>query len=144
LESLKAVLATLPTDELQSFKLIWSTCLARAYTYKIWAAAYLIGAGCGDDGFWDFRSTLIMQGKAFFEATLADPDSLAETDFDEDNENNYPFSEGYQYVPQNIIEARGGAIESGPDAHPSASLGEPWTEDMLPRLLPKLHAKFGS
>jgi hypothetical protein len=42
-----------------------------------WAAAYLIGGGCSDDGFIDFRAGLIAQGHAWYEMAVASPDSLA-------------------------------------------------------------------
>ena len=142
LESLEVELSKLTVADLQAFEHHWSACLARAYTRKVWAAAYIIGGGCSDDAFWDFRSTLIMQGRAFFEAALADPDSLADADYSEDDENNYPFFEGYQYVAP-IIEAKGGEELPGPTPHPKTALGDRWKDEDLPRLFPKLAAKFG-
>jgi len=64
----------------------------RAYDWTLWGAAYLIGGGCSDDAFSDFRATLISMGRRFYEATLADPDSLAGHDYAEDG----AFYEGFQ------------------------------------------------
>ena len=52
--------------------------------------------GCGDDGFWDFRSCLISLGKEQFFHVLKEPDALA----DIVNQPNVPFmlAEGFQYV----------------------------------------------
>jgi hypothetical protein len=47
------------------------------YRYDLWAAAYLIGGGCSDDGFIDFRAGLIAQGRDWYHKAAASPDSLA-------------------------------------------------------------------
>ncbi len=139
-ETLKTGLGELPLAEIQSFKRHFSENLIRAYSYDLWGAAFIIGGSCGDDMFWDFRSTLIMQGKDFFEAALVNPDSLAEADYSEENENNYPFYENYGYVAEILIEARGGEVPCIP--LPDEPSGYRWKEEELPRLYPKLTAKF--
>ncbi|WP_328914437.1 MULTISPECIES: DUF4240 domain-containing protein [unclassified Streptomyces] len=48
------------------------------YRWDVWAAAYLIGGGCSDDGFTDFRAGIIAEGRTWYERVAADPDSLAE------------------------------------------------------------------
>ncbi|MCI3272277.1 DUF4240 domain-containing protein [Streptomyces cylindrosporus] len=48
------------------------------YRWDVWAAAYLIGGGCSDDSFMDFRAGLIAQGREWYERAAAAPDSLAE------------------------------------------------------------------
>ncbi|MFD7975296.1 DUF4240 domain-containing protein [Streptomyces sp. NPDC059071] len=47
------------------------------YRWDVWAAAYLIGGGCSDDSFNDFRAGLIAQGRHWYEQAAACPDSLA-------------------------------------------------------------------
>ena len=50
-----------------------------AYQYGLWTAASVMERGsCTDDGFIDFRSWLIAQGREVYMAALADPDSLAD------------------------------------------------------------------
>ena len=49
----------------------------RAYTWKLWGAAYVIEDGCSDDCFRDFRGYIISLGRGPYEAALRDPDSLA-------------------------------------------------------------------
>jgi hypothetical protein len=39
---------------------------------------YLIGGGCSDDGFIDFRAGLIAQGRDWYERAAASPDDLAD------------------------------------------------------------------
>ena len=74
---LDARLAELPPDEILDFQAIWDDARDRAYRWDVWAAAYLINAGCSDDGFIDFRCWLIVQGREVFAAAVADPDTLA-------------------------------------------------------------------
>ncbi|GAA1585730.1 hypothetical protein GCM10009678_80400 [Actinomadura kijaniata] len=51
--------------------------LTESYRGDLWGAAYLINGGASDDGFDYFRGWLVSQGRAVYEAALADPDSLA-------------------------------------------------------------------
>ena len=50
---------------------------AALYRRDVWAAAYLIGGGCSDDGFIDFRAGIIAQGREWYEKVAMSPDSLA-------------------------------------------------------------------
>ncbi|KNB49311.1 DUF4240 domain-containing protein [Streptomyces caatingaensis] len=50
---------------------------AALYRWDLWAAAYLIGDGCSDDGFIDFRAGLIALGRHWCEKAAVCPDSLA-------------------------------------------------------------------
>lgn len=51
---------------------------AALYRWDVWAAAYLIGGGCSDDGFIDFRAGLIAQGRDWYERAADSPDNLAD------------------------------------------------------------------
>ncbi|WP_412769018.1 DUF4240 domain-containing protein [Micromonospora zamorensis] len=44
----------------------------------MWAAAYLIGGGCSDDSFIDFRAGVIALGREWYERVLVSPDGLAD------------------------------------------------------------------
>ncbi|MFE1381921.1 DUF4240 domain-containing protein [Streptomyces sp. NPDC058740] len=46
--------------------------------WDMWAAAYLIGGGCSDDSFMDFRAGLIALGRDWYGKAATCPDSLAE------------------------------------------------------------------
>lgn len=48
------------------------------YRWDVWAAAYLIGGGCSDDSFMDFRAGLIGLGREWYARAAACPDVLAE------------------------------------------------------------------
>jgi Protein of unknown function (DUF4240) len=78
-QRLEAALGRLPPEEILAFGRIQRRLLAESYRWELWGAAFLIQAGCGQDGFDNFRGGwLIGQGRAVFEAALRDPDSLAE------------------------------------------------------------------
>ncbi|GCD98637.1 DUF4240 domain-containing protein [Embleya hyalina] len=47
------------------------------YRWDLWAAAHLIGGGCSDDAFMDFRAGLIALGREAYEDASRDPDGLA-------------------------------------------------------------------
>jgi hypothetical protein len=77
-QRLQAELRRLPPAEILAFGRIQRHLLAESYRWDLWGAAHLIQAGCGDDGFENFRGGwLLGQGRAAFEAALHDPDSLA-------------------------------------------------------------------
>ncbi|MFE2267656.1 DUF4240 domain-containing protein [Streptomyces lavendulae] len=47
------------------------------YRWDVWAAAYLIGGGCSDDSFIDFRAGVIALGRDWYQRVNTAPDSLA-------------------------------------------------------------------
>src|SRR4030095_9799373 len=106
-ELLEAELRRLPLEEVRAFHAQFYECQDRAYNWELWAAAYIIGGGCSDDKFSDFRSTLISMGRQTYERTVVDPQSLAEMDYDATSAR----CEGYQYVPTKVeTELSGGQM----------------------------------
>ena len=83
-ERLTARLAELPEGERLDFVHWWGVVDCRAYRRDLWGTAYLINGGCSDDGFDYFRDWLILQGRAVYEAAIADADTLAEVRDGED------------------------------------------------------------
>jgi hypothetical protein len=116
---------------------------ARAYTWPLWGAAYLMEGGCSDDGFIDFRYGLISRGQKTFESALAEPDSLAVL-LDEDD---FLSNEEFGYVAAEVYENKTGApIPRDGAAHPADPAGKDWDfddEELCAAKLPKLWAKFG-
>lgn len=136
-------LRSLPAEAVNAFADHFEALDARANDWGLWGAAFVIHRGCGDDTFSDFRATLIAQGRARFEATLADPDSLADLDADRAEA---LFFEGWQYIPSVVMEERG--IERVPAADLSRNTnaepsGEPWEEADLADRFPRLAAVHG-
>ncbi|SPH18530.1 hypothetical protein DEA8626_02069 [Defluviimonas aquaemixtae] len=76
LDLLPERLAQFKPSAIRAFDKILREMDARAYRTDVWALAYLLQGGCSDDAFDAFRGWLILQGRAVFEATLADPDGF--------------------------------------------------------------------
>ena len=90
--AMEYLLGTLPPGGWNAFGQKFYEIDGTAYTWALWGAAYQINGGCSDDGFDYFRAWLISQGRAVYEAALANPDSLANhLDPEEDGYENEDF-----------------------------------------------------
>jgi hypothetical protein len=136
---LHARLSALPDSELRSFGALLAKFRIRAYRWNLRGAAYLIGQGCSDDSFSDFRMWLISMGRRVYEAALQDPDSLARPAASPGVE--VCFFEEFGYVDSGIMEERG--LEARVRRHPHRLKGRRWKDEDLPRLYPKLWRRFG-
>src|ERR1044071_320311 len=138
-ELLDAELRRLSLEEVRSFHGHFDECCDRAYSWELWAAAYIIGGGCSDDSFSDFRSTLVSMGRQTFERALTDPQSLADMDYDAD----VAHYEGYQYVPTTVErDLSGGQDFPRSRPHPKDPSGTIWDEDKVAEPYPKLAKKY--
>ncbi len=75
---LTEALTQLSENDILTYEAILWDLMDQTFTADLWDAAYIIGCGCGEGGFMDFRAWLIGQGKEVFEKALADPESLVE------------------------------------------------------------------
>ena len=109
LSALQEQLRKLPSAEIMEWQEIFQFYDDAAYRDELWAASGAMGAHCTDDGFMDFRSWLISQGRDVYMAALRDPESLAEVDTEGQSLN----FEEYAYVaPKAYAQRR--AYEAGP------------------------------
>jgi len=112
----------------------------QAYTWPLWGAAYIIHGGCSDDGFMDFRSWLIAQGRSFYHRALQDPGTLVEVNSEKFEED----WEGIIYVAAEVFEERTEEnIPSEYDENQTLT-GQEWQEegDDLARMFPALWEKY--
>lgn len=142
LDVLGDLLYELEPAEIVEFDQIFSQYHDRAYDNGLWAAAYIIGGGCSDDSFMDFRGWLISRGETVYEAALADPETLVDV-VGEDEETQV---EGYQYVAAEVWSHTTGRDY---DEFPVAEFerkhepsGVVWEEEDLETLYPKLCERF--
>ncbi len=78
-EWLMEQLVDMGPEQAKKFDDIANAYIGLAYQYGLWTAASVIDrGGCTDDGFLDFRTWLVAQGKDVYMAALKDPDSLAD------------------------------------------------------------------
>lgn len=143
-DTLKAALDELEPNDLVSFQHWFDEYYQSADTWGVWGAAYVIGGGCSDDGFLDFKGWLVTRGEKVLAAAVADPDSLAKVvKADEETQ-----VEGFQYAAQWIWAEKTGKDFADFPPSPLASRrdgigGQAWEEDELGKLFPKLTKKFG-
>jgi hypothetical protein len=145
LAALASQLSTLAPEEIVDFQRIFDEAKDDAYTWPLWGAAYILGGGCSDDGFMDFRSWLISTGRETYERALADPESLADVELGPDAEEEVFFEE-FAYVADRVYEEKTGEeLPRTAGAGRSEPAGEPWEEDdeELERRFPRLWAKYG-
>ncbi|MET7421529.1 DUF4240 domain-containing protein [Dactylosporangium sp. NPDC005555] len=146
--------AALPPQDIIAFGRRFSAVFDSAYLAPLWAAAYLIEGGCGDDGFMDFRAGLMLQGRAVFEAAAADPDSLADVPVVRRmaaTGKGWLGCEEMLHVARTAYKRRTGdpagydAAFAGPAERPSPARGDRWDVDddaEQHRRLPRLAALF--
>lgn len=144
-EALREQLQELAPEEIVTFQEFFDAYWLRAYHWDVWGAAYIIGGGCSDDGFMDFRAWLISKGERAYEEALKDPESLVKVVKDEDEDCQF---EGFQYVASQVWEEKTGkGMNDFPRKklkHLKSPAGEEWAEegDDLKRRFPRLWRKF--
>jgi hypothetical protein len=119
----------------------------QAYQRELWAAAYVICGGCGDDGFSDFCYWLIAQGKSIYDDALRDPETLVDLiDLRADEGGTYgDFDlDGIDSVAGDAFQQKTGQpLCIWLDIPPEAQLtGEEWTDQTVYLKYPRLTAKF--
>jgi Protein of unknown function (DUF4240) len=65
-EVLAELLAARTEQEILEYQDKFDQARQALYRWDVWAAAYLIGGGCSDDSFIDFRAGLIAQGRGWY------------------------------------------------------------------------------
>lgn len=139
-ENLTELLLKLEPNEIVEFDRYMRQNLAESYRWDLWAVAYIVNGGCSDDGFEYFRGWLIAQGKDYFEAALLNAEKAAKK-VSEDDEAEcesilYAASEAYEQKTRE-------QLPTSDIKQPAEPSGQPWEEDELEQLYPKLTKKFG-
>ncbi len=146
MEFLGESLEELDPAEIVDFDRIFLEYWVNAYTWDLWAAAYILGKGCSDDEFVDFLGWLICRGQKVYEMAVKNPDSLTGLINAEEGEDT--LHEGFQGVATQAWEHRtGGNVDDFPSHTielPSEPKGIQWSEagDDLKTRCPKLYRKF--
>ncbi|MFE9440610.1 DUF4240 domain-containing protein [Streptomyces sp. NPDC006602] len=115
-EALVNLLADLPPLEILQYAERFDELHDALYRWDVWAAAYLIGGGCSDDSFMDFRAGVIAQGRDWYERAAFNPDNLAEhpavIEAADGHEDGALFYEDVNYVASGAFER----LTGNPDA----------------------------
>ena len=148
--ALREELEGLTADEVVAFRSAFEAQLARAYTWDLWAVAYVAHGGASDDGFEYFRRWMVSRGRAVFEHLLAQPDDLPDMLVAE-VEGVLEFEESL-YVTDEVWAGKTGQDGGEMPGDPTSMTwgreprGEPFDEDPdhLAQRLPKTWARFGN
>jgi hypothetical protein len=139
--ALRKALATLTPENIILFQEIWDQKMVESYTWDLWGAAFIIGSGCDDDAFINFRSSLILMGRAVFENAVNDPDTLAVVAGG--GESGIWFYEGYQYMAGEAYgQKTGQELPESNVTFPDEPDGESWSEGDLEGRFPALYEAF--
>lgn len=148
-------LAQLEPEQIIEFECILREYLMEADHFNVMAAQKILNGYVTDDSYLYFRCWLVGQGEAIFTNALRNPDTLATIvqepyiDFEEllyvatmafekcTGTKEEDAQEGV--FPRDVAHSRGLDYDSG-----SETKGEDWTENQLPKMLPKLWKKFGA
>ncbi|MEZ4456519.1 MAG: DUF4240 domain-containing protein [Gemmatimonadales bacterium] len=139
-EGLRKVLGRLKLAEIAGFQAHFDELFDAACRWDLWGAAYLMGGGCSDDGFIDFRYGLISHGRRVYEAALADPDSLAGLD-------DHVEDEAYGSIAAEVHEDKGGGALPPATGAVTEPAGEQWDfddPDENRKRLPRLSEEYGA
>ena len=141
-ELLVEALVQLSVEEILDYETIMYNLMDRAYDAALWDAAYIIGCGCGDSGFSDFRAWLVAQGQDVYDKALADPESLVDLiEVDEDAQEG-----AFLSVVMDAYEQKTGhEIPLDPSRFREYPVlkGTHWSEETVNERFPILSAKFG-
>lgn len=144
-KALTARLVALDLPEIAAFAAEFDRLRDAADRYDVWGAAHLIGGGCSDDAFVDFRSGLVAAGREWYTKALADPDTLAghpsvveAVEWDDDSA---IFAELVGYAAKDAFREVAGAELVLPAATRAGTAGERWDfddDDQMRHRLPRL------
>ena len=73
---LERTLKGMSNKDIAMFDGFFASLVAKAYRYDLWDCAFMIGGGCSDDAFTDFRSWMISMGREAFYEMLANADQV--------------------------------------------------------------------
>jgi len=110
------------------------------YSWELWGAAYVIGGGCSDDSFSDFRSWIISLGKEGYQLALEKPDDLGPLTREPTVED--VFFEDFSYLADEVYEELFSEEMEIDLQFLSEPRGESWDESSLDYLYPKLSEMY--
>ncbi len=153
-KALQGHLSQLEPAEIVAFSRHFQEAMEQSYTQIMLAAATIISgtpSGPGDDTFDDFRAWLIGQGEEIFMKGTDSPDIIADL-LDPKNALDATAAEGILLADSSAYAAVTGKTDHGPNApvphfffgaRLGPPVGDPWSVQDLPTLLPRLWEKLG-
>lgn len=157
MEAMCEVLLTHSKEDIIDWHQILLRYSGAAYRDDLWAASAALGAHYTDDGFIDFRSWLISQGKEVYMNAMRDPDSLADVPREGEKLNFESFGYAGSYAYDRKLHQEG--IRRGVDIYKAKlsaetvrdiqaelpqrpDIGPDWSVRQLPDLFPRICARM--
>jgi hypothetical protein len=128
--------------DLIAFDRLLSERLAESHRYDLWAVAFIALGGCSDDAFDYFQCWLVSQGRAYFEAALADPVKAARRI----NPGDEAQFERLRYIAAEVFEAKTGRADFGGKREivDRSLTGASWREEDLAKRYQRIARRFGT
>lgn len=124
--------------EIRRFEKIFLTKIEELNDWKIWALAYIVRRGCGDDEFDYFKAWVISKGSSAF-------DDIKNLKIDNLNEHFFedPQLEEFYYLSEGVYENKTGELMPPVRVKKHKISGKEWNEDTISNEFPELINLFG-
>lgn len=133
IEKLSNKLEEFKSSEIRKFERIFRTKYEKLNREDLWALAYIVRKGCGDDGFDYFKAWVISKGQNAFNAINEMRTNEVQQYFDED-----PQLEEIMYLAENVYESKTGELMPPVKVKKNKMKKLNWTEESLETDFPEL------
>ncbi len=137
IERLSSKLGEFKPKEIMNFEKIFSTMYEKLNISELWALAYIIRKGCGDDEFDYFKAWVISKGKETYNTIFEMQIEKLVDIFDED-----PQLEELLYLSENVYELRTGEYMPPVKVKKNDLQRLNWTAETLVKDFPEICRKF--
>lgn len=139
LDILRYKLEAFSATEIKKFKKYFLEKINELYSWDIWALAYIVRRGCGDDGFDYFCAWVISQGKDTFEYVKDLKLDKLQAIFSQED----PQLEEMFYVANEAYENKKNEEMPEPRVKSKKIMGTKWNEKSICKSYPKICDLFG-
>lgn len=137
LELLSSQLEEFKPTEIRRFERIFQTKFQELNRWDLWALAYIVRRGCGDDAFDYFKAWVISKGQKAFEIIKDFKVPDLKRLFDEE-----PQLEDMLYLTEKVFENKTGELMSPIRVKKQKLIGKKWNEDKIDIEFPELCELF--
>ena len=137
LDILKDKLEAMSAPEIKKFQKLLLETTNELEHWDVWALAYIVRGGCGDDGFDYFKAWVIAKGKEAFESVKGMQIEKFQNLFEED-----PQFEEFMYVAQEAYANKKYEEMPLPRVRVKELEGKKWEEESICKSYPELCALF--
>ena len=137
MDNLRPSLERFHPKEIRKFDNILLTKINELNTWELWALAYIVRGGCGDDAFDYFKAWVVSKGRKAFEIIKSLEEDKLVSVFDED-----PQLEELYYLAGEVYETKTSEFMPPVRVKTSKLTGKRWKEDKLAEMFPSLYKLF--